>query len=174
MYTTLVSIPVYLSEIQDRGDATIGLALFAMSAALVVVSPVSGRLADQVGDRALVVAGGALLLVSMVGLGLAVGRWELGVLMGFLTLVGIGMGLCQAPQQSTALKAWPSEMAGSAAGTFSLMRYTGSITGAALLAAVLGAGEDVPDFRLLFGLLAGLGVVNVVLAFGLKGEARAG
>ena len=145
-----------------------------MSAALVVVSPASGRLADQVGDRALVVAGGALLLVSMVGLGFAVGRWELGVLMAFLTLVGIGMGLCQAPQQSTALKSWPSEMAGSAAGTFSLMRYTGSITGAALLAAVLGAGEEVADFRVLFALLTGLGVVNLALAFGLRTETSPG
>jgi MFS family permease len=174
MYTTLVSIPVYLSEIQDRGDATIGLALFAMSAALVVVSPASGRLADHLGDRVLVVAGGALLLVSMVGLGLSVGRWDLGVLMAFLMLVGVGMGLTQAPQQSTALKSWPADMAGSAAGTFSLMRYTGSISGAALLAAVLGAGEDVADFRILFALLSGLGVVNLALAFALRPGAQAG
>ncbi|MEX0782665.1 MAG: MFS transporter [Dehalococcoidia bacterium] len=173
MYTTLVAMPVYLSEIQDRGDAAIGFALFAMSAALVVVSPASGGLADRVGDRALVVAGGALLLLSMAGLGLAIGRWELGALMAFLTLVGIGMGLSQAPQQSTALKSWPPEVAGAAAGTFSLMRYTGSITGAALLAAVLGAGEDISDFRLLFAILTGLGVVNLLLAFGLRGAPHA-
>ena len=168
MYTTLVAMPVYLSEIENRGDAAIGGALFAMSVALVVVSPASGRLADRLGDRTLVVAGGTLLLVSMIGLGFAVGRWELAVLMAFLMLVGIGMGLSQAPQQSTALKAWPAEVAGSAAGTFSLMRYTGSIAGAALLAAILGGGEDIADFRLLFALLSGIGVLNLALAFALR------
>lgn len=169
MYTTLVAMPVYLSEVLDRGDAAIGLTLFAMSAALVVVSPASGRLADHAGDRMLVGIGGALLLASMIGLGLSVGRWDLGVLIAFLTLVGVGMGLCQAPQQSTALKAWPAEVAGAAAGTFSLMRYTGSITGAALLAAVLGAGEDVTDFRVLFALLTCIALLNLALAFGLRG-----
>ncbi|MGH2608940.1 MAG: MFS transporter, partial [Tepidiformaceae bacterium] len=96
MYTTLVAMPVYLTEIQDAGDATIGLVLFAMSAALVVVSPASGRLADRIGDRSLVVAGSAVLLASMAGLWLAVGRWELAVIVAFLALVGVGMGLCQA------------------------------------------------------------------------------
>ncbi|MGH2607814.1 MAG: MFS transporter, partial [Tepidiformaceae bacterium] len=172
MYTTLVAMPVYLTEIQDAGDATIGLVLFAMSAALVVVSPASGRLADRIGDRSLVVAGSAVLLASMAGLWLAVGRWELAVIVAFLALVGVGMGLCQAPQQSTALKAWPADVAGAAAGTFSLMRYTGSITGAAVLAAVLGAGADISDFRVLFGLLAGLGVLNLLLAFALGGASR--
>lgn len=172
MYTTLVAMPVYLTEVRDSGDATIGLVLFAMSAALVVVSPLSGNLADRVGDRALVLAGSSVLLLSMSGLWLAVGRWELAAIVAFLALVGIGMGLCQAPQQSTALKAWPPEVAGSAAGTFSLMRYAGSITGAAVLAAVLGAGAGVSEFRFLFALLATLGIINLLLAFALGRSAR--
>ncbi len=167
MYTTLVAMPVYLSELEGARDAVIGFALFAMSAALVGVSPASGRLADRVGDHRLIVAGSAVLLVSMAGLWLAVGRWELGALVAFLGLVGVGMGLSQAPQQSTALKAWPPEVAGSAAGTFSLMRYTGSIAGAAMLAAVLGSEAGIADFRVLFAILTGLGVVNLGLAFAL-------
>jgi MFS transporter, DHA2 family, methylenomycin A resistance protein len=172
MYTTLVAMPVYLDEIEHAGDATIGGLLFAMSAALVVVSPGSGRAADRVGDRALIVAGAVALLVSIVGLGFSLDRWPLVVITVFLLLVGVGMGLAQAPQQSTALKSWPPEVAGTAAGSFSLMRYTGSIAGAAMLAAALGDDPPVGAFQAVFAILALLGLANLALAFAIRGEQR--
>ena len=161
MYTTLIAIPIYLADTRGVGDGVIGGLLFGMSVAIAFVSPIAGRYADGLGSRAMIVAGSLVILAGSALLWGVLHDPPLVVLAIPLVLMGLGLGLCQAAQQSAALKAWPGEMAGSAAGTLSMMRYVGSISGTALIAALLSEHPGESEFRLLFLVVAGAGVACV-------------
>lgn len=161
MYTTLVAIPIYLADARGVGDAAIGGMLFAMSVAIVAVSPLAGRRSDKVGSRAMIVAGSIVIFAGAALLWAVLHHPSLWVLAVPLVLMGLGLGLCQAAQQAAALKAWPGEMAGSAAGTLSMMRYVGSVSGTALIAALLSEHPGESEFRPLFLVVAALGVAGV-------------
>jgi EmrB/QacA subfamily drug resistance transporter len=173
MYTTLIAIPIYLADARGVGDAAIGGLLFAMSVAIVVVSPIAGRYSDGVGTRAMIVAGSSVLLAGASVLWAVLHHPSLGVLAIPLVLMGLGLGLCQAAQQSAALKAWPGGMAGSAAGTLSMMRYVGSISGTALIAALLSEHPGESEFRMLFLAVAGAGVAGVAASLLVPSGSRA-
>jgi len=162
MYTTLIAMPLYLRDSEGHGEGFIGFALFAMSAAMVVVSLFSGRLADRVGSRPILLAGSASLLVAAGGLALAVGEVPAALLVGLLGLIGLGNGLLGAPQTAVALSSVPRELAGSASGSFSMMRYVGSVIGTALLAAILGGQGSGAEYHLLFAILAVFAVLNLI------------
>ncbi len=73
-----------------------------------------------------------------------------------LAVLGLGVGLSVGPASTAAIESAPVQRAGAAAGTNSMMRYLGSIVGAAVLGAVLsrdGALPDVDVFRLMFAVL---------------------
>lgn len=165
MYTTLVAMPVYLRDEHDLGDGAIGGLLFAMSATNVVAAPLGARLATARGIRTGLVTGSLVLLLSSSLVLGAVSAGGVALLLAPLALMGVGMGLGGAAQQTSGLAAWPQSMAGSAAGTLSLMRYVGSVAGASMLAAVLGSSPDADAFTQLLAIIAGIAVINAVLAF---------
>ena len=164
MYTTLVAMPVYLSENRHLSDAVVGLCVFAISAALVGVSPIAGRASDRVGRRPPVFVGAIASLAGVAGLTLGVDAGPIAVIVVLLLVIGFGTGLASVPQQSAALQAWPTRMAGSASGTYSMMRYVGSISGTAMIAAVLGSHPATRDFQLVFGILIAFGVLNALVS----------
>jgi len=170
MYTALVAIPLYLADARNVGDGSIGLVLFAMSASLVVVTPLAGRRSDRSGPRVMIVAGSVVLFAAAFTLAAVLHHPPLVVLVVPLILVGIGLGLCTAAQQSAALKAWPGDMAGSAAGTLSMMRYVGSITGTALIAALVSQHPTEGEFRPLFFVVAGVGALCVLASLAVPVE----
>ncbi|MGE5596827.1 MAG: MFS transporter, partial [Hyphomicrobiales bacterium] len=172
MYTTLIATPVYLSDLHDLGDGRIGLMLFAMSVAMVGISPIAGRWVDRLGARPLVVTGAGALVVAALVLAAMVGGPPVAWLLLPLGVLGIGVGLTQAAQQTAALRAWPAAVAGSASGTFSMMRYVGSVTGTGIMAAVLGAHPGEGAFRVLFAVLAGFAVAAVLAALSTSPKAR--
>lgn len=165
MYTTLVAMPVYLRDEHDLGDGAIGILLFAMSATNVVAAPVGARLATQYGIRTGLVTGSSVLVLSSAAVLAAVLAGGAMLLIAPLALMGVGMGLGGAAQQSSGLAAWPQSMAGAAAGTLSLMRYVGSVAGASLLAAVLGSSPDADGFTRLLAIIACVAIANAALAF---------
>jgi DHA2 family methylenomycin A resistance protein-like MFS transporter len=165
MYTTLVAMPVYLRDEHSLGDGAIGLLLFAMSATNVVAAPLGARIAITYGIRAGLILGSAVLVVSSLAVLAASLDGGALILIAPLAMMGIGMGLGGAAQQSSGLAAWPQSMAGSAAGTLSLMRYVGSVAGASLLAAILGSSPGGSDFTRLLAIVAGFAIINASLAF---------
>ncbi len=168
MYTTLIAMPLYLRDIDGRGDGFVGFALFVMSVAMVVVSLFGGRLADRIGSRPVLFAGSASLIVAAVGIAAAIGEAPVAVVVGLLGLIGLGSGLLSAPQTAVALSSIPASIAGSASGSFSMLRYVGSVLGAAVLAAVLGGQSSIGEFHLLFAILAAIAVINLATAVAVR------
>ena len=158
MYTTLLAVPFFVEEVQGKGSTRTGVLLGAMSGLMVVVSPLSGLLSDVHGRRLPIFAGGLVLVAAVLavlaGLDPGVSFAYLGV---SLAAFGLALGLSTGPAQTAAIEAAPREMAGTAAGTNSMMRYLGSIVGAGLLGSFLssnGGAPGIDTFRLMFAVLA--------------------
>jgi MFS family permease len=164
MYTALIAIPIYLDELRDVGEAAIGLMLFSLSVSSVAFSPWAGIFTDRSGYRSPLALGAVILASGAASLAAIIGHlppWAVALPLG---TIGMGMAFASGASQWAAIRAWGPEVAGSAAGTQSMMRYVGSVGGAAMMAAVLGSHGSVSDMRLLMWLVAAFGAAHLVLA----------
>jgi EmrB/QacA subfamily drug resistance transporter len=167
MYTTILAIPFFVTDVLGREDKlSRGLLLACISMPMIVLGPVSGRISDTAGRRALVIAGSVLLVAatSVLTLGIS-GDAQYGFLAGCLAGLGVGMSLSFGPASAAAIESTPREQAGTAAGTNSMMRYLGSIIGAGVLGAVLNTDAAAPDvgvFRVIFAVIVVMALAALV------------
>ena len=166
MYTALIAMPIYLDELRGVEEAGIGLILFSLSIASVALSPVAGTFTDRKGYRWPLVVGALVLAGASMGLAAIAGHFAAWTVAVPLTAIGVGMAFGSAGSQVASLRAWGAEIAGSASGTQSMMRYVGSVAGAAIMAAVLGAHPGIAEMRTLLWIIAIVALANLVLALG--------
>lgn len=166
MYTTLLTIPFFVEEVQGKDEKVTGTLLACISLPMVVIAPIGGRISDSVGRRPLVILGSVLIVLSTILL-LAVISQDVSYpyLAGSLILLGVGMSLSFGAASAAAIESTPREMAGTASGTNSMMRYLGSIIGAGVLGAILNTNSEAPEigvFRLIFIVLFFMSLLAVV------------
>ncbi|HYQ16040.1 MAG TPA: MFS transporter [Polyangiaceae bacterium] len=172
---------LYLQEARGLSAAQAGLATLPIALALMVCSPLSGRL---------VAAGRARLALVVAGLALATGASLLAALEHDTPLVyllaaygifGIGMGMVNAPITNTAVSGMPRARAGIASAVATTSRQVGASLGVALAGSLAGAGIESAHRRdfaaathVFFWVSAGLGLVIVLLGVASTGaRARA-
>jgi len=174
MYTVLLSVPLLLASRSESSTLQAGLVLTAMSAAMVVVSPLGGRLADTFGRRLPTTAGLALLTLGAVPLAAAGADIGLPPLVVGLALLGIGIGIATPGLQSTAVESVGTEEAGVASGIYSTSRYLGSIVGSAMLAGLVGAGRsDAAGLDRVFVIVLTAALLATVASLGLRARPEA-
>jgi MFS family permease len=157
MYMVLLAVPLLLASRGGSSTLQAGLVLTALTAAMIVVSPLGGRLVDTFGRRLPTIAGLALLTLGAVPMAVAGAQIRLPPLVVGLAFVGAGIGIAMPGLQSTAVESVSREEAGVAAGIYATSRYLGSIVGSAVLAGLVGAGRSDTD---------GLGRVFVIVLMG--------
>lgn len=166
MYTTLLATPFFLTEVQHRGSALAGLLLGGMAGLQALIAPVAGRASDATGRRKPTIAGSAIALFAAMLLVLGISRDVSVAYLGVaLAILGVGVGVGFVSTTVAAIEAAPRALAGSAAGTQSMMRYFGSIIGVGVLSGLLttenGDSPDIAAFRLLFVLVAAMLVLSL-------------
>ncbi len=174
MYTIFLAVPLFAAQILGWPPHQVGLVLAAMSVPMMLLGPVAGWASDRYGNRLPALAGCVIALGGVVLFTFVSAGWSQGDLLLPLIAVGVGMGLSSAPVQTAALQAARHEEAGRAAGLYSTMRYLGSISCSAGIAAVLGATAAVPEFRSLFLLLVGAAAAAVLAATRLPAKRASG
>jgi MFS family permease len=177
MYALLFEIPLVAHDLLDLSARGTGQLLVSLMLAMVLVSPVAGRLADRFGARTVAVAGSLVALAGVVGLALAdlTAAVQIAAPLG---LLGIGLGLTTPAAQSASISAAPGEQAGMAAGIGSTMRYLGGLAGVAVMSLVLDVSRSrsdvVGEHRTLMVVFAGALVVGLVCAMLLPVAQRSG
>jgi MFS family permease len=169
MYTTILAVPFFVEEVQNKDNLTTGTLLGAISIPVALLAPIGGRVSDAVGRRPLAVIGSVLIAIGVTALLVGIGRDAPYLfLAAVLALLGVGLGLSVGPASAAAIESTPREMAGAAAGTNSMMRYVGSIIGAGVLGTVLNTNGAVPGidlFRLIFAVLVAMSVLGAFCTF---------
>jgi DHA2 family multidrug resistance protein-like MFS transporter len=141
----LVVLPFYFQYAGGLSPFEIGLQLTPWPAAVVVVAPIAGRLADRYSAGIL---GGLGLAVMTTGLVLTMvtpASASFGNAAWRLALCGAGFGMFQAPNNRLLIGSAPPDRAGAGSGMLSTSRLVGQTTGSALVAVVLGLTHGEPD-----------------------------
>jgi MFS family permease len=166
MYALLFEVPLVAKELFDLGARGTGQLLVSLMLAMVIVSPVGGRLVDRIGARAVALAGSVAALTGIV----ALARVDLtaGQVVAPLALLGAGLGLATPAAQSASITAAPADHAGMAAGVGSTMRYLGGLIGVAVLSVLLDVSGTraavISEHRMLMTVFAGALLVGLVCA----------
>lgn len=157
--------PLLLDELFGYSVAAISFVLLARPLVYSVFSPVGGRFATTVGERSMILAGSALMVLSMIAWVFAA-RWvSLPLIIIGLVLSGLAMGLASPSYATTMAAAVDDGDLGIANAMGATMMNIGMLTGIQAMFVVLGEGRGPNDFAMVFGFGA------VVTAFGLIGGA---
>jgi len=143
MYALLFELPSLLGTVLRVDSHRTGPLLGTMMVAMVVASPISGRLTDRIGAR---IVAGVGTLTSLLGAAVML-MTELRTPMSYapsLVLFGLGLGLSASPSQAAAMNVVARESSGAASGVLATMRYVGGIAGMLILGAFFH-GSDVPS-----------------------------
>jgi len=172
---------LYLQEARGMSASRAGLATLPIALALMVCSPLSGRLVGAGRARiALVVAGTAMAAGAVLLTALAVDT-PLPYLLTAYGIFGIGLGAVNAPITNTAVSGMPRSHAGLASAVASTSRQVGALLGVALAGSLAGTGIEsahpagfAAATRVFFWVSAGIGGAIVVLGMASTGaRARA-
>jgi len=135
-------VPLLLTDLHGYPASAVGLVLTLHATALLLTMRLGGIMIDRSGRRTQIVLGLLIEVAAMfVFLFLPEGGSPLPVLVA-VVIHGLGAGLCLAALHIYALAATPQSQAGAAAGLYSMVRFGGSMLGAAIGGVVLQAGFD--------------------------------
>jgi len=132
-----VALPFRFENTLHFGQVATGLLLTPWPAAVGVMAPVAGWLADRVSTAVLCAVGLALFclgLAALASLPAAPGVVDIGWRMA---VCGVGFGLFQSPNNRMMLTSAPRERAGAAGGMLGTARLTGQTLGAVMTAIFL-------------------------------------
>jgi len=174
MYGLLFQLPQFFSVFRAAGPRETGYLLFCMMVGWVVGAPLGGQMTDRIGARRAALIGTLFLLAGLAQL------WRLGVFdtpsdaIVALLVLGLGLGLCNAPAQSASMGEVHPDQAGMAAGVSSTMRYLGGIFSILVLGVVLGSDDTVNVTRheFMIWLFTGAVVVSALISLRLPGAAN--
>ena len=129
-------LALYMQNILGYSALGAGIRFLPTTLVIMVVAPIAGRLADRIGPRWPIVAGMALLTVSLWWFStIDIGTTFSDLLPAFLIL-GIGISLTMSPMSMAAMNAVVTNKAGLASGLLSMFRMIGGTFGVALLGAL--------------------------------------
>jgi len=141
MYSLLFQLPIFFEQVRSVEPGTIGRTIIAMMIAMIICSPLGGRVSERAGARATALAG---TLTSLLGVYVLSDFQSLqtptDTILG-LILVGTGLGFSSAPSQAAAMSAVSRADAGMAGGVVSTSRYIGGVIGISALGYLLGGDQ---------------------------------
>ena len=135
----LFTCSLYLQNVRHYSAVHTGLLYLAMAGAMVIFSPLSGRLVGKYGTRQPLIAAGLLLTAAAVLLTQLGPNTPVWALVGMFAIFGIGFGLVNAPITNSAINGMPLERTGAASAVASTSRQVGTSIGVALCGALVGA-----------------------------------
>lgn len=140
-YALLLLTPVVLAA-QGWSAGSIGLALSALTAGMVVTGPRGGRTGDRHGRRMPVVGGLAVAAVAIAVIAVGGQRIEPVLLVAALAVFGLGLGFSVPSVMTAALESVREDRTSSAAGVLATSRYVGSITASIAISVVVTGAAD--------------------------------
>jgi EmrB/QacA subfamily drug resistance transporter len=142
MYSAFVLIPQFVQTPRSTGYgfgssvSQAGLFLVPSTIAMLIMSPIGGRLSSLVGSKVPLVLGSSVTTLSFVVLALAHAHWQV-----FLAsaLLGTGIGLAFASMANLIVEAVPRDQTGVATGMNAIVRTIGGAIGAEVAATIIAA-----------------------------------
>ncbi len=132
-------LALYLQTVLGFSALQSGASLLPLVVTIVIVAPLAGRLADQIGPRLPVTIGLLLLAGGLLGLSTLGVDSKLSTLIPWLVLAGLGIGLVNTPTATAALGSTDSAAYCTLAALFNTFQATGLTLGIAIMGAILAS-----------------------------------
>ncbi len=163
---------LYLQDVKGFSPILTGLLFMPAGIAILIGSPISGRIVGARGTRLPMSLAGLLVAGAAVSLAFTTASSPVALVAVVFALFGLGFGLVNAPITNTAVSGMPNDQAGSASALASTGRQVGTSLGIALagsITGVSGAGGGVPksfatDAHPLWWTIAVAGLAIVAIA----------
>jgi MFS transporter, DHA2 family, methylenomycin A resistance protein len=136
IYAMLFLTPLYLQAVRGSSALVAGFQLLPMSVAFVIVSQLSGRIANRFGPRLPMTAGMTAMGTGLFMLALIPLTDSFLLIATALLIIGCGLGLNTAPVNAVAVANVPAARSGTASGLVNTARMVGATLGVAVLGAV--------------------------------------
>jgi MFS family permease len=133
---------LYLQEARGLHASWAGVVTLPIALALIVSSPLSGRLVGAGHARLAIVAAGAAIATGGLLLAHLADDTPLSLLVVAYAIFGVGLGHIGAPVNTTAVAGMPRAQAALAAAVASTSRQVGASLGVALAGSIAGAGIE--------------------------------
>jgi MFS family permease len=181
MYGSVFFLAQYLQTALGYGPLDAGIRLLPLTATLMICAPITGALADRVGERWFLAGG---LVMQAVGWGwlalIASSDLDYARMVPPLIVGGCGVSMAIPAVQKSALGAVAVEEIGKASGIVNTLRFLGGAFGVAIIAAVFarrgsfGSPQAFTDgFGPAIGGAAALALVGAAAGLGVPGRRRA-
>ena len=136
MYSPTVLIPFYYQRVLGFDTGKSGLYMMAFPIAMAIISPFSGALSDKIGatlltSTGLIINGVALILLANTTL-----QTPIYLIIFYLALMGLSLGMFQAPNNSCIMGSVPKNKLGAANGITQLVKNLGMVIGIAFSVAL--------------------------------------
>ncbi|MFL6114340.1 MAG: DHA2 family efflux MFS transporter permease subunit, partial [Catenulispora sp.] len=168
MYGLLFFLAQYYQRVLGYGPFGAGTRMMPFSATLLVFGPLSGRLADRLGERRLIGGGMAATAVGLAWISVLAGPdTSYPAMVPALVLTGTGISTVIPPVQKVVVGAVRPQEIGQASGVFSMLRQFGGLFGTAVAVAVFaGSGSYATVATFSDGFSAAMGVGAAMAAAG--------
>jgi EmrB/QacA subfamily drug resistance transporter len=153
MFSVILLMPFFLQDELGYSTEKMGFVFMSVPLVMSVVSPLSGWLSDRTNSHVLSSIGIGIAALSILSLGYLSAHSSFPDVALRLSLLGLGMGLFQPPNNSIIMGSLPKEQLGIAAGVMGTMRNMGMVIGVAVSGAVFSnrfvyhGNEFLPAFR---------------------------
>jgi MFS family permease len=136
MYAMLFLTPLYLQAGRGDGALQAAVELLPMSVTFVIVSQLSGKIANAYGPRLPMTLGMAMMGTGLFMLALIPLSNSLLLIEAALLVIGCGLGLNTGPVNAVAVANVPAARSGTASGLVNTARMVGATLGVAVLGAI--------------------------------------
>ncbi len=166
MFGVFFFVSLYMQNVLGYSAVQAGAAFLPLTLLVVLTAPITGRISDRLGSRALMASGMTLVGVQLLyfsTLGVHESYWALvpGMLLG-----GVGIPSVMTPASAAALSGVPVDKAGVGSAVLNTSRQVGGSIGIALMGAIMAheLGGSLRPEAFVHGLSVAL-VVAAVIAF---------
>ena len=166
-------LPLYYTDIHHLGASWVGIVLALYSGALLTTTRLARQASDRGNGRRFILAGFCLQGGTLLTLALLPATTPTLLVFAVTFGLGMGAGLSLAVLSNVAMSDVPREQAGSGAGLFSMIRFSGSMVGSTLAGVLLrnaikGTAFPVTAYQIVFGCAATVAILAALLALRLQ------
>jgi DHA2 family methylenomycin A resistance protein-like MFS transporter len=165
-YGQLFVMSLYLQHVRRDSPSLAGVALLPEALAVLVASPLSGRVTGRIGPRLPMTSGMLVGAAGFAALALARPGTPYGLLVAPMIAAGFGTSFTMPAATAAVMGAAPPERGGLASGALNASRQVGGAIGVALLGALVAAqGSFAPGMRAAMLIAAGAFAAGAVVSW---------
>ena len=140
LFGAIYFLTQYLQGVMDYSALDAGLRVTPVAGGLILGGPLSAKLADRFGTRAVVAIGLTVVAAALFLMSGADADSGYGLIAGSLVLLGFGMGATMAPATESIMSSLPLAHAGVGSAMNDTVRMVGGTLGVAILGSLLSSG----------------------------------